>query len=141
VRRPGCGSLSVALALSIVACDAAPYEPTPVDLDTVSPARAQELVRHDASVTPLDVRTPIEFAAGHLQNANNIDARASDFERQIRQLDRRRTYLVYCASGAPGGRSEVAAARLLELGLPHVLLLTGGFRAWLAAGEEVVPRR
>lgn len=141
MHGPARGSLGLALALWVVACDAGPLPPTSGGLDALSPARAVEFVRHDVAVMPLDVRTPIEFAAGHLQNASNIDARASDFERQVRELDPRRSYLVYCASGAPGGRSEVAATRLRELGFPHVFLLTGGLRAWIAAGELVVPRR
>ena len=53
----------------------------------------------------LDVRTPEEFAQGHLQGAINIDVQAEDFAQDIVQLDPNKTYYIYCRSGA---RAQVA---------------------------------
>ena len=47
----------------------------------------------------VDVRTPQEYAAGHLQGAKNIDLSAKDFDQQIASLDPDADYVVYCASG------------------------------------------
>lgn len=55
--------------------------------------------RHDSSFVILDVRTPVEFKAGHIQNAILLDYYDSDFAEKLRRLDRGKTYLIYCRSG------------------------------------------
>lgn len=57
--------------------------------------------------TVIDVRTPAEFAAGHIAAALNIPVEASDFGARISQLDPEEAYLVYCRTGR---RSAIAAA-------------------------------
>lgn len=47
----------------------------------------------------IDVRTPAEFASGHLEGAINIDVQSPDFDQQVAQLDPSATYLVYCRGG------------------------------------------
>ena len=47
-------------------------------------------------------------------------------------------YLLFCAGG---WRSALAARTLLEMGLPSVSHLHGGFTAWKAAGAPVVERQ
>jgi len=44
----------------------------------------------------LDVRTPAEFATGHLTGARNVDIEGSGFASQIASLDKNATYAVYC---------------------------------------------
>ena len=68
-------------------------------------------------VAILDVRTPQEFAQGHLAGAMNIDSSAPDFEQKLAALDRDKTYLVYCRVGE-GGREdrEVNARNRVERG-------------------------
>jgi phage shock protein E len=58
----------------------------------------------------IDVRTPEEFAQGHLEGAINIDLMVLDFPEKIAQLDPNRTYYLYCRSGNRSGQ----AARLLR---------------------------
>ncbi|HEX9260072.1 MAG TPA: rhodanese-like domain-containing protein, partial [Acidimicrobiales bacterium] len=48
---------------------------------------AQKASAMTAGRTIIDVRTPAEFAAGHLQDAVNIDFRASDFRSRIEGLE------------------------------------------------------
>ncbi len=62
----------------------------------------------------IDVRTPEEFATGHLEGARNIDVRSAQFDEQIRALDPTATYVVYCRSG---NRSRAAIERMTELGV------------------------
>ena len=83
----------------------------------------------------LDVRTPEEFAAGHLADALNINFRAEDFRDQISTLDRIKTYLVYCRTGH---RSAEAARIMREKGFPRLYNLSGGIKGWLAAGFPTV---
>ena len=75
----------------------------------------------------LDVRTPAEFAAGHIEGAVNLDANADDFEAKLKALDRDAPYLLHCASG---GRSRRALAAMEPLAFERVYHLAGGYIAW-----------
>ncbi len=86
-------------------------------------------------VIVLDVRTPAEFAAGHLQNARNIDVQAADFDAQLAGLAKDATYAVYCRSG---NRSATALAKMQAVGITQAAHLSGGIGAWQAAGYPVV---
>lgn len=94
----------------------------------------QERVERD-DVVVLDVRTPAEFAAGHLPDAININVESSDFAARVAELDEDATYAVYCQSG---NRSGVAADQMVEAGFTDVVHLGGGIGAWQDAGGEVV---
>lgn len=83
----------------------------------------------------LDVRTPQEFAAGHLPDAVNLDVEAADFAGRIAELDKTKPYAVYCHSG---NRSAGAVQQMLQAGFTHVNDLEGGIVAWQAAGGQVV---
>jgi len=81
----------------------------------------------------LDVRTPEEFAGGNIEGAINIDFKAPDFEQKIGELDKNKTYLVYCLSGM---RSRKAADRMSELGFTSLYTLNGGYSAWTEKESE-----
>ena len=85
----------------------------------------------DTSITVVDVRTPAEFAAGHIANAINIDVDATTFESEIQKLDKAKTYAVYCHSGR---RSGIATAAMAKDGFTSLYNLTNGFADWLANG-------
>lgn len=51
------------------------------------------------AVEVVDVRTPEEYAAGHVEGAVNIDSAAEDLREQLDALPRDRYYVVYCATG------------------------------------------
>ncbi len=76
----------------------------------------------------LDVRTPEEYEAGHLENAININWYDADFSEQVSRLDKENTIYVYCQKG---GRSAKAASVLDSLGF-HAIDLTGGYGALVA---------
>jgi len=80
--------------------------------------------------TVLDVRTPEEFAKGHLPNAENADWNGGDFNAQITKLDKSKPVFVYCLSG---GRSSAAAKQMRENGFTQVYELAGGIMKWRAA--------
>ena len=82
----------------------------------------------------LDVRTPAEFAAGHLAGATNVNFLARDFKKALGGLDTNKVYLVYCASG---GRSSQACLDMSQQDFVKVYNLSGGFRAWNKAGRAV----
>lgn len=67
-----------------------------------------------ADTVVVDVRTPSEYAGGHLDGAVNIDLQSADFDSVISQLDVEDEYVVYCQSG---NRSAQAVALMEEEGL------------------------
>jgi phage shock protein E len=65
----------------------------------------------------IDVRTPAEYSAGHVEGALNIDVEDASFQSAISTLDPDVTYLVYCRSGR---RSAVAKGVMEQIGLTVV---------------------
>lgn len=89
----------------------------------------------DTSIVLLDVRTPGEFAAGHIAGATNIDFESGTFEAHIQRLDKRKSYAVYCRSG---NRSGQATALMAKDGFKTIFNLDGGLINWQIAGNAVV---
>lgn len=83
----------------------------------------------------IDVRTPAEFASGHLEGAINIDVQSPDFDQRVAQLDPSTTYLVYCRSG---NRSGAAIDRMQGLGFTDLTNLGSVAEANSATGVAVV---
>ena len=98
----------------------------------VSPAEAGKLLQADPNITVLDVRTPEEFAAGHIAGAKNIDFTDPNFAKNLAALDKTKPYLVHCAGG---GRSTQALPKLE--GFSAVYHLDRGFNGWQKAGLPV----
>lgn len=74
----------------------------------------------------VDVRTPMEFNAGHLDNAVNINFLEKGFVSAFDSIAKNRTIFVYCKKG---GRSAKAAQLLDSLGYKKVVDLLGGYDA------------
>ena len=85
--------------------------------------------------TILDVRTPAEYAEGHLPGAVNIDVNSPDFSTAIADLDKTKPYAVYCRSG---NRSATALQVMAGQGFTGAYHLGGGIGAWSQAGGEIV---
>ena len=88
-----------------------------------------------ASATVIDVRTPEEFAEGHLDGAVNLDVQSGRFDAELAALDPDGEYFVYCRSG---NRSAAAAATMAEAGFTDVTDLGGLQDAADATGIEIV---
>jgi rhodanese-related sulfurtransferase len=84
--------------------------------------------------TVLDVRTEKEFNAGHIPGAINLDYNGPDFEKKVKELDKKKLYLVHCAAGV---RSARACQKMEALGFENLIDLAPGFRAWNSAGKPV----
>lgn len=81
----------------------------------------------DKNVQLVDVRTPGEYAEGHIGDAKNIDVFDKNFTaKATKELDKSRPVAVYCRSGK---RSADAARILADKGY-KVTNLTGGIMAW-----------
>jgi rhodanese-related sulfurtransferase len=116
-----------------------------VDADVSEPATGGvELVSvDDAAATiadpppelvVLDVRTPDEFDAGHIDGATMLDFYEPDFAARLAELDRDVPYVIYCRSG---NRSGQTAALMAGLEFRSVDDIDGGIVAWQSAGLPV----
>ena len=103
-----------------------------IDIPAVSVEEAALMMEIDARLVILDVRTPAEFAEGHLPGAVNIDYQGADFAGEVAKLDREGHYLVYCRSGV---RASYAVAIMLSQGFAHLDNMTGGYLEWTAQGR------
>lgn len=113
------------LALTLVAIGAAGSAVT-----NVTVGKAQELMNERAGKADfviLDVRTPEEFAEGHIADAVNLDVQSRDFEKKLRALDRKKSYLVYCRTG---NRSRTATVAMEALGFRSIFHMNEGIVKW-----------
>lgn len=101
----------------------------------MSANEAAALLKQKPEITLLDVRTPEEYTVGHLEKALNINYYDKDFQKKAARLDRRKSYLVYCASG---NRSAKARQILHQIGFLNLYQLDGGIKAWQKAVLPVV---
>ena len=91
-----------------------------------------QFVDGNAAHQLIDVRTPEEFASGHLPNAVNIPL--DQLSGRLSEVSTEEPVVLYCRSG---NRSNQAANLLAAEGFTQVLDL-GGIVAWEAAGLPVV---
>lgn len=82
----------------------------------------------------IDVRTPKEFADGHISGAVNIPVSDPDFGQRVSKLDPAGVYAVYCRSG---NRSQPAVAQMQAAGIANVIELDSGTKGWTAAGQPL----
>jgi len=83
----------------------------------------------------IDVRTPEEFAEGHIAGAVNIPVESADFLDNVAQLDPSGTYAVYCRSG---NRSQGAVDGMASVGIANIYELESGTIGWTGAGLPLV---
>lgn len=143
-RRPLLALVALALTAVLAACTGTDTEAPDAAAETTAQAAAPGVVTVDAdeAVTLLaerddlvvvDVRTPEEFAAGHVAGAEMLDIYDPAFRDGVDELDRDGAYLVYCRSG---NRSGQAAALMEELGFSEVYN-AGGLDALASAGASI----
>jgi len=83
-------------------------------------------IEKEPNVVLIDVRTPGEVKSGYLVGTDLFfDIGSSDFRQKVLDLDRKKTYVLICASGA---RSSSAAQFMLDNGFEKVINMTGGMR-------------
>ncbi|MBT8037671.1 MAG: rhodanese-like domain-containing protein [Verrucomicrobiae bacterium] len=104
---------------------------------TVKPVDAtamMELITQTSNIQILDLRTPAEFAAGHIKGSTNIDFKSPRFADNIDKLDKRPAYILYCRSG---NRSRKSLETFKKHPFGTIYHLEGGFNAWQASGNPV----
>lgn len=93
----------------------------------VSPKELSELIKEHEGIKMIDVRTPEEFASGHISGAQNINFFDKNFAKSLEKLDKSEPVIIYCKSGRRSGKSR---AVLKELGFEKIYDLEGGILNW-----------
>ena len=94
--------------------------------EEISASEAAQRIENDKSLGILDVRTQGEFRSGYIPKAIHADISSSSFMQKIEQLDKSKTWLVYCLSG---GRSARACSVMAEHGF-KTINMRGGISSW-----------
>lgn len=98
----------------------------------IASREAEGLLAATPGLKVLDVRTPAEFAGGHIPGAMLIPL--DELEDRLGELPARdRPILVTCAAG---GRSTQACQLLAEKGFTRLLNLAGGMHGWQGPRER-----
>lgn len=95
---------------------------------TIAPAALAQQLQRGAVPYLLDVRTPEEYAEGHIAGAVNIPVQA--LEARLDEVPADVPVVVYCKSGRRAG----IAAQLLRARGQSVTELDGSILAWRSAG-------
>lgn len=125
--------LMIALVILMVVGCCTNRQTNQVTTGTVTTVGVEEFAKviSKKNVRLIDVRTPKEYAEGHLKGAENIDVKAADFAEKTKDVNGR--VAVYCARGV---RSLNAANQLSAQGCT-VYNLDGGINAWQQAGKPI----
>lgn len=101
---------------------------------SVTAEEFSDIISNNSEVQILDVRTPAEYAEGHIYNAINVDVKSAQFEKQVEvAISKERLVAVYCRSGR---RSKTAADFLVSKGY-DVVDLNNGFNEWQSLNMPV----
>lgn len=75
----------------------------------------------------LDIRTPKEFAKGHIAGAVMLDYYNPGFQKGLQQLDKTKRYLIYCRTGNRTGRTLKI---IDQMGFKSIYHLKDGIVDW-----------
>jgi len=115
------------LSFTILSCNGQ----TSKNIKNIGPEAFANKINETPNAQIMDVRTPQEFAAGHIDKAVNINWLGDDFMVNAEKLDKSKPVFVYCKTST---RSPLAAAKLEELGFKNIYELQGGLLKWDADG-------
>jgi rhodanese-related sulfurtransferase len=103
-------------------CSSSSYE-------SISVEEAQEMMKN-TELEILDVRTPDEYAAGHIPGSKLVPLQV--LEGMSEELNKNSTYLIVCRSG---NRSQQASDLLIQKGFKQIYNMTGGMNEWTGEVE------
>lgn len=118
--------LFLTVLFTIISCNSQTTE----KLKTVDVKTFSKEIKETSNPQILDVRTPEEFAEGHIDNALNINWNGDNFVKEAEKLNKDEAVFVYCKSGR---RSLEASKKLEELGFKNIYNLDGGYIKWRTA--------
>ncbi len=131
------GRLVVAILLGAVLTTASFAEDSEsTQAPSISAAELHARRESRAAPVVIDVRTPEEYATGHIPGALNVPF--DQVAQRIAEIDAPEGVALYCMVGPRARKGEAA---LLAIGYDKVLHLEGGLAAWQAAGLPIEATR
>lgn len=97
----------------------------------VTAAEAKQIIESDGQI--IDVRTDVEYEAGHIPGARHITL--DRIQQESAALEKEKPVVIYCRSG---NRSGPAAEAFAASGW-NAQSIEGGLIAWSEAGFELDP--
>ncbi len=108
-------------------CEIPRWQQLKQDIINLNPSEFKEAVEKDPDAILIDVRTARELAEGTLENSLHLDYLAQDFLDRIDQLDRSRSYYLFCRTGRRSVRTGIL---MKNWGFTRLVNLDGGLTAW-----------
>jgi len=93
----------------------------------MKPTAFKAAMQQEDNVVVMDVRTPREIAEGKIDDAVEIDFLEGDFAEKVKDMDKDKSYYIYCRSG---NRSGQACQIMSQMGFDKLVNLEGGMLAW-----------
>jgi phage shock protein E len=118
--------LMLAAVLAVAVAVAADVSVVPVTQDTLLERQQAD----DEALFVLDVRSPEEFASGHVPDAVNIPY--DQVATRLHEVPRDKDVVLYCRSGR---RALIAADTLATNGYTRLQYLEGDIVAWIDKGR------
>ena len=118
--------ITLALVIGIIIMIAMSSPSTPSTITKATGVSFVQSFKTTPRAVLIDVRTPQEYAEGHIPGALNIDIEGDAFVSSIEALDHSAPYFVYCRSG---NRSGQAVAFMKQQGFTNITELSGGILA------------
>ncbi|HJW29645.1 MAG TPA: rhodanese-like domain-containing protein [Saprospiraceae bacterium] len=116
--------------IGMISCSSGQY----AGVKNLSAKAFDQTIKEQPEKVILDVRTPEEYAEGHLAGALNVNWEGDHFDQQVAGLDKSKPVMVYCAAG---GRSAAASKHLAKKGFKQVFNLEDGMEDWAQKGYPV----
>jgi phage shock protein E len=123
----------ILLSLLLVTLGCSGPQQTESSLKTISATDYKTQHDKDKKAVLVDVRTPAEFKAGHLEGAKNADFLSGEFQKEMQAWDKNKTYYLYCASGNRSGK----AAKVMEEAGFKTIYNIGGYKDLKSTGLPV----
>lgn len=101
---------------------------------SVSPEVLATQIESEQAPLIVDVRSPEEFAAGHIPGAINLPYREVPFRLHELADFEHSEIILYCEVG---GRASIAGAALEQTGFDHISMLAGHLEAWHQVGLPI----
>jgi rhodanese-related sulfurtransferase len=124
---------AIAIVLGVIAASVAvAVESERAQAPSITGAALHAQLESGKAPVVIDVRTPAEYAAGHIPGAVNIPF--DQVAKRISDVDAPNGVALYCMIGPRARKGESA---LLAMGYEEVFHIEGGFSAWQTAGLPV----
>lgn len=104
------------------------FTQTQAPYKNVDSGELEQIIRENGrEIVLIDVRTEGEHYQGHIPNSLNINVLGPNFVDTLSNLDKDKSYYVYCASG---NRSKTACGQMAYMGFSDITNLRMGMMGW-----------